>query len=236
MRSMIRSIRIYLYNKVFTTLGKLVRNFYILAIKQGQKRSLEQKSSVNAKGEPIPWFTYPAIEFLNRFDFSQIDIFEFGSGNSTLFWGSKAKNTISIEHNPEWFHCIKRYVTNKLKIYLKQKKAQYIGSLREFNKLFDIIIIDGKWRHACSQLAPDYLKDGGLIIFDNSDWFPNATKYLRDKGFFQIDFSGFGPINDYCSTTSIFLKANIRIQKNYVQLLPIGGINKTIGKDDDDFV
>jgi hypothetical protein len=230
-----KSIRILLYN-LFPKLFKLLRNFYTLAIQQGQKTSLEKRASVNAKGEPIPWFTYPTIEFLNRFDFSQMNILEFGSGNSTLYWAGKARSIISIEHNPEWFLHIKEHNNTNLKIYLKQDKAEYVGCLNDFNMLFDIIIIDGKWRHACSNLVPDYLRDGGLIIFDNSDWFPQATNIFRDKGFFQIDFSGFGPINDYCWTTSIFLKANNNNQRQFDQLLPIGGIDKTIGEDNDDFV
>ncbi len=45
-----------------------------------------------------------------------------------------------------------------------------------------------------------------MLIFDNSDWYPNAVRYLKEKlRWIQIDFHGYGPINNYTWTTSIFV-------------------------------
>ena len=64
----------------------------------------------------------------------------------------------------------------------------------------------------------DHLSDSGMVILDNSDWYSNTSKYLRDSlNLLQVDFHGFGPINDYTWTTSIFFKRNIKLN-------PIGNI------------
>ncbi len=33
-------------------------------------------------------------------------LFEFGSGNSTLFFAERVKNVISVEHNKEWYQIV----------------------------------------------------------------------------------------------------------------------------------
>jgi len=49
-------------------------------------------------------------------------------------------------------------------------------------------------------------------------------KLLREQGFIQMDFSGFGPINGYCWSTSIFMKTPTLLQRNFAGLTPIGGL------------
>lgn len=215
-----------IFRRIFPTYDRLLHNSYILAILQGQKRSIEEKRPLDLRGNPLPWYTYPAIEYLDQFDFSQLSIFEFGCGHSSLFWAQKAKRVISIEDDIEWYNYVKGYLQKNQDIYLREKEESYVGCLREQGVIFDVIIIDGKWRNACTKAAIAYLKDDGFIIFDNSDWFPKATRFLRGKEFFQIDFNGFGPINNYCWTTSIFIKAGIRIQNKFTNPEPIGGLKK----------
>lgn len=203
-----------------------LRNFYILSILQGQKRSIREKRSINQNGEPIPWLTYPAIEYINQYNLNEMSIFEFGCGNSSLFWAKRAKKVISIENDINWFMYVKKYINCNHDIYLKKDKGSYVNMLQELNLKYDIIIVDGEWRSACVEKAVDYLEEGGMIIIDNSDWYPDSNNFLRSRGFFQIDFNGFGPINNICWTTSIFIKANNRIQNTFSNPVPMGGIKK----------
>lgn len=73
---------------------------------------------------------------------------------------------------------------------------------------FDIICIDGMARALTSWIAADYLKEDGIIVFDNSDRWQYAPAYniLWKKGFRRTDFYGPGPVNirEWC--TSIFAK------------------------------
>ena len=67
------------------------------------ERTIDEKVCLDRNGNPIPWYTYPAIEYLSQFDYSRKTIFEFGCGNSSLFWASRAERVVSIEDNLQWF-------------------------------------------------------------------------------------------------------------------------------------
>ena len=67
------------------------------------ERSIDEKVCVDKDNKPIPWYTYPAIEYLSQFDYSDKEIFEFGCGYSSMFWANRAKQVTSIEDNPNWF-------------------------------------------------------------------------------------------------------------------------------------
>jgi len=54
-----------------------------------------------------------------------------------------------------------------------------------------------------------------MVILDNSDWYRETAKYLRENlDMIEVDFHGFGPINDYTWTTSVFLSRNYRFKSN----------------------
>ncbi len=70
--------------------------------KRGWAQSVVQNASVDLNG-PVPWYTYPAIRVLERIVPSEAIVFEYGSGNSTLWWQSHAKEVISVEHDRQWY-------------------------------------------------------------------------------------------------------------------------------------
>lgn len=202
----------------------VLRNWRTLAFGYGQARSIRAGSPVDAAGNPTAWYTYPALEHLNQYDFSARNVFEYGCGFSSLFWAQRAKLIVSVEHDEAWFQRIRELASANLRIHLRQDQDGYTRFPLEQGMKFDIIVIDGKWRHACAEVAPDALGEGGLIVFDNADWYPAATRHLRSQGFLQFDFSGFGPVNPYAWTTSLFLKAVTRMQENLRSPSPIGGL------------
>src|SRR5262249_12691942 len=65
----------------------------------------------------------------------------------------------------------------------------------------------------------------GLIILDNSDWLPATSKYLRQAGLIEVDFSGPVHGNGYSQTTSFFFTRNFDFQPigERQPLAPIGG-------------
>ncbi len=64
------------------TIKKQIINFKILSIKYGQFETIKRWSCIDKNGNPIPWFTYPCIEYLNHLDLSECVVFEYGSGYS----------------------------------------------------------------------------------------------------------------------------------------------------------
>lgn len=176
----------------------------ILGRDYGHDLSVRRGEPVDRNGKPMPWFTYPAIEYVEQLDFSKKSVFEFGAGNSTFFWCERAARVTSVEHNPEWHQRIKERLPENGHLTLVQSPSDYAGEIERTGGRFDVIVIDGIERRACCATALKCLAPGGLIILDNSDWHHLCAKQLRDGGLLEVDMSGFGPINDYTWTTSFF--------------------------------
>lgn len=209
-------------------LKKIFDNFNTLAYQYGQLESIEKWDSIDAQGNEIPWYTYPAIEYLNNLDFSKKTVFEYGSGNSSIYWAKKSKKVVSIESDKEWFSKVNDKKLSNQEIILVEESSLYESSIEVLNQKFDLIIIDGKRRIKCGEMIYEYLnitsEEGCMIILDNSDWYKDLAKYLKEKfNFIQIDFHGFGPINNYTWTTSIFLSRNFNF-KPKKQIQPLSSV------------
>lgn len=176
----------------------------ILEIDYGHIYTTKSKSAINKQGKPIPWFTYPAIEYIKQLDLADKVIFEYGSGNSTLFWGSRCQEVKSVEDNEEWYKKILEKVEENTEIKLEKDKAKYVKSISSYKENFDVIVIDGRARYDCAVEAIKKLKPGGLIILDNSNWYVRTTQLLREANFIQADMAGFVPITWEISVTSFF--------------------------------
>lgn len=193
----------------------------------GWFESARKYQSVNRNGDPIPWFNYPAIYFLEQFDIQSKNVFEWGCGNSTLYWAQRCHSITSVESDKKWFEKIqdrsKKYKNAKI-VYAKNKK-DYIGEIFNQKRKFDIVVIDGLYRTEILKTTLNKVKKDGMIILDNSEWRPHASKYLRSKGFIEIDFAGFGPINPYPTTTSFFIKRYFSFKNNkHRPTVALGGL------------
>lgn len=212
--------------------GKIVKNLEILLYELGQINSLKCGESVNKFGNAIPWITYPALEFLSQFDFSCSHIYEFGSGNSTLFWADRFKSVTSVETEKDWYERVSSLKPPNVKLSYFDKADDFSTSILKEEGCFDVIFIDSiRYRYEVTRHSIEKLNVGGIIIFDNADWYPNSSKVLRDEGFFEIDFHGFGPINGYAWTTSIFFKGEMSLKRLDKKIRPIGGIDVTLSDD-----
>ncbi len=178
--------------------NNILRNDY------GFLRACDTGISVNSRGEYIPLYTYPAIEYIDQFDFTKKTIFEFGSGASTLYWMKRAKWVYSAENNNDWFERIQGQLDSNVTMKLAQED-EFPQSIKTFDKKFDVIVIDGfGYRYDCAKLALQYLNKGGMIILDNADWHYNTAALLKNAGLLQVDMTGFKPTEHHTSTTSIF--------------------------------
>lgn len=190
----------------------------------GHKLSFDERKPIDANGSPLPWFTYPAIEYLRQLDLSKFKILEWGIGNSTLFFAPRCSEIYSIEHNDDWYNAISNSMPSNAKAFLTSTDSNYSNKPLSFQVKFDLIIVDGINRKECLEVAVNILKNSGFIIFDNSDRNPDLCQILRNDDFIQIDFHGFGPINVYTWTTSFFFKRNAKIfPKQEQPLISIGG-------------
>lgn len=212
------------------SLRKQISAFKVLGKEQGQFNSILKSSCLDAQDQPLPWYTYPAIEFLKYLDLHDKVVFEYGSGCSSLFWSNESKGVISVENDEEWYKIVLKNKRFNQDIWLRKDKVAYISAIKDVNIKLDIIVIDGLHRLECAQRAIPHLKLDGMILLDNSDWFVKTGRYLRDQNFIEIPFSGLGPINDYAWTTSVFINANAAplFRYKYSCPQPIGGIKQRV--------
>jgi hypothetical protein len=189
--------------------AKPLRLFKILNSEYGYLRSVATEKPVDRDGQPVPWYTYPAIEYLKQLDFSDRTVFEYGCGHSTLFWGARAAQVVSVEHNPLWYQLVRTKLPGNCTLIHEPQSDDYAAAIDRFNQQFDVIVVDGlvtgRTRLKCARAAVPYLCEGGMIILDNSDWLPESAHHLRSAGLIEVDMTGFAPANDYTCTTSFFL-------------------------------
>jgi hypothetical protein len=182
---------------------KLMFDFgYAAAVLRGE--------SIDSDDNPIPWFTYPCIDYLKNLDLRDKSVFEWGSGNSTLFWANRCKDVTSVENDQAYYKKNKCRLKHNIRLFLRVKSNEYVCTIAECNKKFDIIVVDGRWRLDCAKLAIKYVTDDGIIILDNSDWHFKSTRFLREQNLIQVDFSGFGALNAYTWATSVFFKRDAK--------------------------
>jgi hypothetical protein len=90
-------------------------------------RSLQQNYLFDT---PSPWLVFDAIDYIKPRLFKGMNVFEYGSGGSTLFWLYHGANVVSIEHNPQWYDFMKNTLqSNKsidYRLILPEKVGQNI--------------------------------------------------------------------------------------------------------------
>lgn len=194
------------------------------------ERSMNEKVCIDRDGKPLPWYTYPAIEYLSQFDYHDKIVFEFGAGSSSMYWAARARSVISVEDNPEWKHkLLHEFKADNWQLRYCESKDDYAAAVLADGAKYDVIIVDGKYRAACAANAVKCLAAGGIIILDDSDRvntsddYIAAVKILRAADLLQVDFYGFCPLNNFTKATSIFFSRDFAF-KSVNPLQPCNGI------------
>ena len=166
----------------------------------------------------LPWFSYSAIDYLAKYLTPEMDVCEYGSGGSTLFFARRTHTVFSIEDNESWYQLVtgrvKELGIQNVRIKLCPfdfknpvgfEKSDYLLAMPD--RKFDIIVVDGseEWnqvRPICFEHAEDFVKPGGCIIVDDS-WryssIRNKNRALRHQVFESV-----GPCRPGVTSTDIF--------------------------------
>jgi hypothetical protein len=201
----------------------LASAFTLLSEDLGLRRSADTNESKLGNGAPVPMMSFALIEYLNGLDLGAFDVLEIGGGLSTDYWVAHARNVTTLDTDASW---VKQTADRN-----RSAAVEYVaGSLPEriaaFDRKFGIIVIDPSAnRLACARAALAKLDAGGFMILDNSDWYPNTSKVLRDADLIEIDFHDFRPCHHFRATASIYLTPGFRPKPKGARLplSPIGG-------------
>lgn len=185
-----------------------LRGAYILLRQRGQTKRDLLGNCVDSEGNPIPWMTYPAIDFLGSYNLSSCAVFEFGSGASTFFWSKNCRSVISVEHFPPWYEKMRSHAHGNITLIPQFDLPSYPAEIHGYGN-FDVIVIDGAERMGCVKACLEHISPVGIVVLDNSEWYPNCCAVLRAHGFTQLDFCGFTPLNSFTAMTSVFIQGKI---------------------------
>jgi len=190
-------------------LGCLVLKYHkkSILVQNGWFTSFRTWKAVDSNKEPIPWLTYSVIHFLESRLTLQMRLFEYGCGNSTLWFSKRVGQIIAVEDDQQWFERTKESLSGSHEVIFQRGKNAYINECLAHG-LFDIIVIDGKYRRDCAIISMNAIKPSGVIIWDNSER-EDATEgidVLLTNGYKELQFFGMLPITFVPSQTSIFYR------------------------------
>ena len=175
----------------------------------------------NSTNPFLPWYNFPLINFLNQYLQPSMNIFEFGTGTSTLFYASHHCNVYGVETSIEWLEKIQNLskthnLTEKISIEFCTKPhtiETYLTKISHNIKL-NIIIIDSYNRINCLKEAKKLYNSQqfhGITILDNSERknIQNAKEIMQE--FAHIHFKGTGPNRNEESESLVFFQKNHKI-------------------------
>ncbi len=179
----------------------------------GWFKSLRARLPVDGGGKPLPWYTYPFIEFVRQKVSAEMKVFEFGSGNSTLWWSERVSYVSSCEHDYNWYSKMRDEMPENVEYIfcpLDSREYHLQPSKNNPHMKYDCIVIDGRERVLCVKYALESLTDAGVIIWDNSERekYREGYEFLYNSGFRRVDFTGLGPLNPFPWCTSVFYRDN----------------------------
>jgi len=198
---------------------ELEQSFRLLGVLRpiGFHQSACQGMSLDGAGNPIPWWTFAANEWVKARIRKTDQVFEYGSGGSTLWLAAHAKSVVSVEHDEAWFEKTRPVLPPNARVLLREAHDEfssdvsgpYCSAISETEASFDIIVIDGMERNACARLASRFLSPNGIIIFDNShrSKYADGMNSLAKEGFWRLDLAGCVPAR---ALTSIFGRSTER--------------------------
>lgn len=176
----------------------------------GWVNSFIRKMPVDGKGRPLPWVTYPFIDFIGARLDKTMRVFEFGSGNSTLWYADRVKAVVSVEHDRFWYDKISHTMPANVSLNYQAigNDGEYAKSAANLETEFDIVIVDGRDRVNCIKNALQALRSSGVIVVDDSEReaYTEGLEFLKDQGFRRLDFWGIAPAVFFKKCTSVFYR------------------------------
>jgi hypothetical protein len=157
----------------------------------------------------LPWLTFGAIDFLERTVRGEDVVCEFGSGASSVFFGKRVRQVVSVEHDVSWSEQVRAVLTSRGitncevrtvppngptagdpaepfgyassdEAYAGQSFQSYASAVDDWPDMtFDIGLVDGRARPSCYAHLREKVRIGGILILDNAER-SSYVNVLRD--------------------------------------------------------
>jgi len=177
----------------------------------GHARSALARRAMTASGRPLPWYSYPAIGFLEQTEVAGRQVLECGGGQSTRWWLGRGAVVTTLESHAAWAQELRASLGTQARIETVQDGLADLPADIAAAQ-FDVVVVDGLDRVRAAQLALRCVRADGAILVDNSEgnWGPPGTypivELLQGAGFSRVDFHGYGPGTRLPHCTSLFFK------------------------------
>jgi hypothetical protein len=173
----------------------------------------------------LPWVSFGALKFIDKFLRPEHQVFEYGGGGSTMYFASRTQRVLTMESHPDWHKTLTTALTQSRFLNVQceyqpingEEPSQFRNSIffeRIYEQLWDVILIDcfcgysrtryGLLRPYAFDLAIDQVKPGGIIVLDDS-WMYRELLAPR-SGWRITDYIGAGPCRYGVTSTAIFEK------------------------------
>ncbi|PMF67077.1 hypothetical protein BCV08_18775, partial [Vibrio breoganii] len=141
-----------------------------------------------------------------------MNLFEFGSGYSTIFFAKYVNSVTSIEYDRSWFDLVKSQIPSNANLVYKKNDidGDYCRSIDKMSKSFDVVVIDGRDRVNCVKNSIQYLTPDGIMLLDDShrSKYDEAILYATKRGFRALHIEGLKPSGSRIDRTTILYRDN----------------------------
>jgi hypothetical protein len=190
--------------------GSLIKNNDSYLHTTGWMLSLKENKPVNQAGDPIPWMNYPVISLLEERLTNDLNLFEYGSGYSTLFYAKRVRKVTSVEYDQKWFQVVNSQVPNNVTIIYRKKDVDgdYCRAIASTGEQYDVVIVDGRDRMNCVKQSLLRISPYGVILLDDSqlEKYQSAIVMAREMGFKTLHLEGLKATGHKMERTTIYYR------------------------------
>ena len=179
--------------------------------RSGYFQSVKTSRPIRRDGTAIPWMNYSIIAFLEERLNRDLTLFEYGCGNSTLFYAARTKTVISLECDQTWYDYIVDNMPANVSLVLQTStdKKAYLDVINQQRCKFDIIVVDADLRTECLLQAPASLTDRGVMILDDTQDLSSGDRLytvMAERGFKRFIFKSLKPSSIHEYGTTLFYR------------------------------
>ncbi|MEO2009260.1 MAG: hypothetical protein ABGX22_11340, partial [Pirellulaceae bacterium] len=161
-------------------------------------------------GHSIPWMNYSIVRILKERLTDDLNVFEFGSGASTLFFSSRVAKIVSCEHDEKWYLTVRSSAPQNVSIVFEQERVdgRYCRVIKTRQGDFDLVVVDGRDRPNCVIQSKDKLTQKGVLLLDDShrEGYQSSIDFMHENGYRSLTLEGLKPLMKRVHSTTIFYR------------------------------